>query len=229
MRKISDRIFRNKKQLYTVNLVPGHRVYGEKLKKVEITEPNKPVSKTVEYREWDPNRSKLAAAILNGLQSIPIKNSSIILYLGASAGTTPSHISDIVGTKGIVYSVEFAERVFRIFINLAKKRTNLIPILSDARKPEKYYWVEEVDVLYVDIAQPDEIEISIRNARKFLKKNGYLMIAIKSRSIDVTKNPKKVYKQARKKLEQANFDVIDIIDLKPYEKDHAMIVAVKQF
>ena len=153
MSQIFPWIFKEGKILFTINLVPGTKVYGEKL-----------IKKDKEYREWDAERSKLCAAILNGLNEMPIKEESKILYLGASTGTTPSHISDIVGKKGIVYSVEFSERVFRNLLQLAEKRSNIAPIFADARKIEDYNLVEEVDVVYCDIADPQECEIAIRNS-----------------------------------------------------------------
>lgn len=212
MKEIFNGVFKDGKKLYTINLVPGARVYGESLRD--------------EYREWVPERSKLAAAILNGLKEFPIKNGSKILYLGASTGTTASHISDIVKENGIIYAIEFAERVFRSLIELTSKRKNIVPIFADCRKPEEYYWVEECDVVFCDLAQPDETEIAIRNA-EFLKEGGFLLISIKSRSIDVTKEPKIIYKQEADKLRKSGFEILQVVDLKPYEKDHAVILARK--
>jgi len=62
------------------------------------------------YRVWNPFRSKLAAAILGGVDKIHIAPGSKVLYIGAAAGTTVSHVSDIVGPTGCVYAVEFAHR-----------------------------------------------------------------------------------------------------------------------
>jgi len=179
------------------------------------------------YREWDPYRSKLAAAIMNGLRTMPIKEGSKILYLGVSTGTTSSYISDIIGKKGIIYGVEFSERVIYQFLELADKRKNIVPILADARKPEEYYWVEMVDIVYCDLAQPDEIEIAVRNSNIFLKKDGYLMIAIKARSIDVTKEPKEIFEESIKKLKSFGFEIKELITLEPYEEGHAMVIAKK--
>jgi len=179
------------------------------------------------YVEWDPYRSKLAAAIINGLKTMPIKPESKILYLGVSTGTTCSHISDIIGNKGIIYGVEFSERVFYQFLELVEKRNNIVPILADARKYEEYYWVEMVDIVYCDLAQPDEIEIAIRNSNIFLKKNGYLMIAIKARSIDVTKDPKEIFEDSIKKLKNSGFEIKEVIILEPYEEGHAMVISQK--
>lgn len=40
--------------------------------------------------------------------------------------------------EGLVYAVEFSHRSGRDLINVAKKRTNIIPIIEDARHPLKY-------------------------------------------------------------------------------------------
>jgi len=180
-----------------------------------------------ELREWDPYRSKIAAAILNGLKTFPFKKGCKILYLGVSTGTTCSHISDIISSDGIIYGVEFAERVFYSFLDLAKKRENIVPIFADARLPNNYFWVEEVDIVYCDIAQPDEIEIAIRNADIFLKKGGYLIIAIKSRSIDVTKDPEIIYRNEKNKLEESGYKILEMVNLEPYEESHALVVGIK--
>lgn len=203
-------------KLCTKNFAPGYSVYGEKLIKY----------KGVEYREWNAFRSKLAGAILKGLKENPIKKGSKVLYLGAASGTTPSHVSDIVEKEGKVYGVEFSPRVVRELILVAQRRPNLFPILADARFPQSYIpLIEDVDVLYVDIAQPDQTDIAIYNGKIFLKENGYLLLAIKARSIDVTKDPSEIFKMEAQKLERSNFDVIQIVNLDPYDKDHAMVLA----
>ena len=69
--------------LVTRNLVPGVSVYGEKRIAVEQPEGEK-----VEYRVWNPFRSKLAAAILAGLDNIYVKPGSKLLYLGGASGTS---------------------------------------------------------------------------------------------------------------------------------------------
>jgi len=216
MKEIFPGVWKSGKELFTKNLVPGKKVYGEKLV----------VLNKQEFREWIPQRSKLAAALLNGLNNMAIKHGTKVLYLGASTGTTPSHVNDIIGNEGILYAIEFSERPFRNLIDLAKNRKNIVPLLSDARKPEEYYWVEECDVLYVDIAQPDQTQIAIRNFDEFIV-HGFMLLAIKSQSIDVVKEPLEVYEQEKKKLEKAGFDVIEVIDLEPYEEKHSFIVAKK--
>jgi fibrillarin-like pre-rRNA processing protein len=203
-------------KLATENMVPGNQVYKEKLI----------IKRGIEYRLWDPFRSKLAASIMNGLDYFPFKNKSIILYLGASTGTTVSHVSDIVGDSGIVFSVEHASRVARDFLDrVATHRSNVVPILQDARRPKEYFSVfGKVDVVYVDIAQPDQTQIAIDNCEMFLKKGGYFFLVIKTRSIDVTKAPKRIVEEEIEKL-KPRFDVLQTIDLHPYDKDHAMVIS----
>ncbi|MEE9241658.1 MAG: fibrillarin-like rRNA/tRNA 2'-O-methyltransferase [Nitrosopumilaceae archaeon] len=203
-------------KLATENLVAGNQVYKEKL-------VNK---KGIEYRVWDPFRSKLAAVIMNGLEIFPFKEKSKVLYLGVSTGTTISHISDIVGPGGIIFGVEHSSRVARDFLDrVASYRKNIIPIMQDARQPQQYFSVfGKVDVVYVDIAQPDQTEIAIANCKMYLKNEGYLFLVIKTRSIDVTKAPRKIIENEKKKL-QTNFELEQVIDLMPYDKDHALVIA----
>ncbi|RDJ32490.1 MAG: fibrillarin-like rRNA/tRNA 2'-O-methyltransferase [Crenarchaeota archaeon] len=202
--------------LATENLIPGNQVYNEKLI----------LKKGVEYRTWDAFRSKLAAAIRNNLEDFPFKDKSKVLYLGASTGTTVSHISDIVGPQGKVFAVEHASRVARDLLDrVASYRSNITPIIQDARQPKDYFSMYgKVDIVYCDIAQPDQTDIAISNCKLYLKEEGYLFLVIKTRSIDVTKSPQRIIEEQIKKLEK-NFDVLQTIDLKPYDKDHAMVIA----
>ena len=129
---------------------------------------------------WNPFRSKIVAAILGGVDNIHIGPGKKVLYLGAASGTTVSHVADIVGPEGLVYAVEFSHRSGRDLINVAKKRTNVIPIIEDARRPEKYRMlVGMVDVIFADVAQPDQARIIALNAHHFLKNGGHFVISIK--------------------------------------------------
>ncbi|MDD4523431.1 MAG: fibrillarin-like rRNA/tRNA 2'-O-methyltransferase, partial [Methanosarcina sp.] len=195
VKKLSGGIFeiiKGKKQLATKNLDPGKTVYGEKLIQVE----------GIEYRTWDPRRSKLGAMVLKKF-NIPLKEDSKVLYLGAASGTTVSHVSDIV-SEGAVYAVEFSPRSMRDLIGLASRRKNVHPILADAGKPDSYsHLIEPVDLIFQDVAQPNQAEIAARNTIRFLKKDGYLLLSIKARSIDTVANPKEVFKEEVRKLEKA--------------------------
>ncbi len=205
------------KRLATLNLDPGQQVYGEKLVN----------SQGREYRVWDPFRSKLAAAIKKGMKQIPIKEGSKVLYLGVSTGTTASHVSDLIGERGVLFAVEFAQRVAREFIDrVASRRPNVIPIIEDARRVEEYHVVyDKVDVVYCDIAQPDQTEIAIGNCAHYLKPGGFLLLAVKARSIDVLEDPKKTFDQETSKLRSSGFRIVAMLRLEPYDKDHLMILA----
>ena len=205
-------------RLATRNLVPGYRVYGEKLA----------VINGVEYRQWDLHRSKLAAALHKGLKVMPIQPGSSVLYLGASTGTTASHVSDIVGKEGVVYCVEFAQRSMRDLLAVCERHENMFPIMGDARQPREYSeGIEKVDVVYQDVAQPDQDEIFINNSRMFLKQGGWGMIAIKSQSIDVTRQPRKVFEEFVTRV-GGEIEVSDQIDLHPYDLEHLFIAGKRR-
>ena len=202
----------------TKNLNPGTSVYGEEL-----------IREDVEYRIWNPRRSKLAAALLNGLENLEILDTSKVLYLGASTGTTVSHISDIV-INGRIYAVEFSPTTAKKLVQLSRQRHNIAPILGDATKPKEYLnIVEKVDLVYCDVAQPTQSELFMRNMNLFLKEDGMGMITIKARSIDVVQKPKKIFKQEEKKLIAKGFKIIDKVKLEPYEKDHIALLVEKNF
>ena len=190
--------------LATKNLTPGITFYGEQTYEHE----------GVEYRSWNPTRSKLSAAIMKGLQSIPIRDGSMVLYLGVASGTTCSHVSDIVTDSGHIWAVDFAPRSLRDFLDkVANHRENVSPILGDARSPNQYAaLVPKVDIIYADVAQPDQADIVV-------------MLSVKARSIDVKKNPKEIYASQEKILVEAGFEVSEVLELEPFEKDHAMIIA----
>ncbi len=204
-------VFEDGDKIYTVNSTPGRKVYGEKL----VCDGN------AEYREWIANRSKLAAYMLRGGSFFPFHNDSKVLYLGAASGTTSSHIADVV-TNGAVSCVEFSPRSFRDLVTVCESRTNMIPILADATRPEEYsFIVSSPDIVYQDIAQKGQAAIFIKNFKMFSAKCG--MLVIKSRSEDVSKDPRKIYAAACDELVAANLKVVELLTLDPFEKDHAMI------
>ncbi|MFW9882345.1 MAG: fibrillarin-like rRNA/tRNA 2'-O-methyltransferase, partial [Candidatus Thorarchaeota archaeon] len=178
-----------KLRLYTRNLDIGKKVYGEKLT----------IYKGIEYREWDPFRSKLAALILENPMTNFLSANLKCLYLGASSGTSISHLSDIM-PSGIIYGVEFAERSMRQLIQNSSNRKNIIPILGDARFPNNYskYIFTNVDLIYQDVAQPRQAEIALENCNYYLKNEGILIIAIKSQSIDSIQKSELTFAQEKK-------------------------------
>ena len=217
--KIGENVYQLDNQIATVNLTPGIQVYQEKLLDHEDKQ----------FRLWNPRRSKLAAAIIKGLSIFPFKENSTVLYLGASAGTTPSHISDIC-TKGRIYCVEFSATMMREFLDVSKNRSNLLALLEDATHPGNYQQlVESVDIIYSDVAQATQTKLFLDNFKLFAKENTIGIIMIKARSIDVTKKPSVIFKEERTKLEQGGLKILEEIKLDPYEKDHIAFICEKYF
>ena len=216
--------------LVTKNLTPGESVYGEKrisvgAEKAENSEDAAPSA--VEYRVWNPFRSKLAAGILGGVDNIYMGPGSKVLYLGAASGTSVSHVADIVGPEGTVFAVEFSHRSGRDLINMATHRTNVIPIVEDARHPLKYRMlVGMVDCIFADVAQPDQARIVGLNAGLFLKVGGGIVISIKANCIDSTAAPEAVFAQEVAKLREMGIKPKEQLTLEPFERDHAMVVGV---
>ena len=207
-----------KPKLYTSNLVPGKTIYGEKLV----------FDKDNEYRRWDPSRSKLAALLLNNPTTDFLEPNYNCLYLGASSGTTVSHLSDII-KGGIIYSIEFAERSIRQLIQNTNKRENVVPILGDARHPENYAKsiFTNIDLVYQDVAQPNQAEIAISNCNYYLKENGYLILVIKSQSIDSVAKVEKVFKKEKIQLQHAGYTILESINIHSYAAEHIVLIVKK--
>lgn len=199
---------------------------------------------------------------MGGVENIWIKPGARVLYLGAASGTTVSHVADIVGPvcspaalnshipliqtlqTGVVYAVEFSARSGRDLINMAQKRPNVIPIVEDARYPNKYVHrcylqlvmtnlplryrmlVGMVDVVFADVAQPDQARIISLNAHHFLKNGGHFVISIKANCIDSTVPAQHVFAAEVKKLISEQMKPKEQITLEPYERDHAVVVGV---
>lgn len=208
-------VYTTGRTLMTVNAARDKNVYGERL--VEFGE--------VQYRSWDPMRSKLAALMLLGGRDLGLDRSSRVLYLGAASGTTASHVSDVV-SSGIVYCVEVSPRSFRDLVGVCESRKNMIPIMADASRPEDYsHMVEGVELVYQDIAQRDQADIFARNMRHFEAERGILML--KSRSVDVNRAPEDVYADTRAELSSKGLKVREAVDISRYAMDHAAFVVTR--
>ena len=180
-----------------------------------------------EYRVWNPFHSKLATILLKNPTIDFLKTDSTVLYLGAANGTTVSHVSDIV-TEGTIYGVEFSPRAMQDLIRVSARRMNLIPILADAMQPESYRnMVPEVDIIYQDVSQREQGKMAVRNSEMFLKKDGFLVLIIKSRSIDVTRKTGEVVADEVRLLDGL-FEIVDIIDLEPFHLGHVAVLAKRK-
>jgi fibrillarin-like pre-rRNA processing protein len=172
------------------------------------------------YRIWDPHRSKLAALAYTG-QGIELVPAMKVLYLGAANGTTVSHVADYVEC---VYAVEFAPRPMQDLLAVARKRKNIIPVMADAAHPESYApLVEKVDLLYQDVAQPDQAAIALKNTL-FLREGGTLVLMLKTRSVDVRKEPGEVLTDTINTLSAAGVQILRQTWLTPYHPDHAALI-----
>lgn len=210
---------KEKLRLYTRNSDRGNRVYGERL--IQYREN--------EYREWDPFRSKLAAIILENPLKKFLSADITCLYLGASSGTTISHLSDIL-TGGIIFGIEFAERSIRQLIQNTSRRKNIIPIFADVRYPDNYAKsiFSTMDIIYQDISQPNQAEIALNNCNYYLKDNGLLILAVKSQSINSIQKSEYVYAQEKMILEEGGYEVIESVNIHKYAANHTVLLVKKR-
>jgi fibrillarin-like pre-rRNA processing protein len=201
----------------------GNYLATKKLNGSEGDRKEEVIEHGVAYRLWNPYNSKLSAAIISGLKNMHIKEKSKVLYLGAANGTTCSHISDIIGPEGLVYCIEISERSMRDLLQVCETRPNMIPILSDARNTDSYAAeLSDIDIIYQDVSARDQAEILLAN-EEFLKPGGYAYAAIKSQSIDVSKDPNEVYKEFISKVSK-RMELIETIDISRYDKMHLFVV-----
>jgi fibrillarin-like pre-rRNA processing protein len=207
-------ILREGRDLYTINLTPGVRVYGETLRTVD----------GVEYRQWDPFRSKLAALLLRGTEvriGLEIRN---VLYLGGAHGTTVSHLSDALPAATIIV-VEKSPTAFAPLLALSRRRPNLLPLLTDAQLPERYQAdVGLVDLLYQDVAQRNQAAIFAENARACLAPGGVGILMLKVRSVTQQRPTASIVRDARAELTRAGLKVASETSLAPFSRDHVAFV-----
>ena len=207
-------VFREGRDLYTINLTPGVRVYGETLRHVA----------GIEYRSWDPFRSKLAALLARGTSVTPPDRTRAVLYLGGAHGTTVSHLSDLLPGASI-FVVEKSPTAFAPLLALSRRRANLFPILADAQLPERYQAdVGEVDLLYQDIAQRNQAAIFAENAHAMLAPEGLGILMLKVRSVTQSRPSAAIVHEARTALAREGFEMESETTLSPFSRDHVGFV-----
>ena len=208
-----ERVYRDGRDLYTVNRTPGTSVYGEALSTVD----------GVEYRAWDPFRSKLAAFLLKGAPPDVLGRPRTVLYLGAAHGTTVSHLSDL-WPEATVFAIEKSPTSFARLLALARQRPGLVPILADAQLPERYQAdVGAVDLLYQDIAQRNQAGIFVENARACLSLEGRGILMLKVRSVTQQRPTATVVREARAALSAAHLAVAYETALVPFSREHVAL------
>ena len=209
------RILWREGKLYTLDRERGRSVYGEKIIEVDGSP----------YREWIPWRSKLSALMKK--KELENKFRGNVLYLGAAQGTTVSHISDIL-EDGTIFAVEFSNTAYHKLVLLAKRRDNIVPILEDAFHPERFRaMVPPVEILYQDVSQKEQLKLFLVNSRIFLRKGGYGFLMLKARSVDVTARPSEIYDKVASGLRSEGLNVEDVVELEPFQVDHAALIITK--
>jgi fibrillarin-like pre-rRNA processing protein len=208
-----DGVYRDGRDLYTVNRTPGTKVYGETLSTAD----------GVEYRAWDPFRSKLAALLLKGAPSDVLGRATTVLYLGAAHGTTVSHLSDVF-PRAMIFAIEKSPTSFAPLLALAHRRPGLVPILADAQLPERYQAdVGPVDLLYQDVAQRNQAGIFVENARACLAPGGRGLLMLKVRSVTQQRPTATVVREARQALSAAGLRVTYEAPLAPFAREHVAL------
>ena len=203
-------VFREGRDLYTINRTPGVRVYGEPLRSVA----------GIEYRLWDPFRSKLAAVLAKGAPRDLFGTVQRVLYLGAAHGTTVSHVSDL-WPDATIFAVEKSPAAFAPLLALARRRSNLLPMLADAQLPERYLAdVGEVDLVYQDVAQRNQAAIFVENARACLRPGGRGLLMLKVRSVTQRRPAAAVVREARAELARGGCPVDHEVALPPFSREH---------
>jgi fibrillarin-like pre-rRNA processing protein len=208
-------VFRDGRDLYTINRNPGTKVYGEALSTVD----------GVEYRAWDPFRSKLAALLLKGAPADLLGRPRTVLYLGAAHGTTVSHLSDL-WPEATIFAVEKSPTSFAPLLALARTRPGLVPILADAQLPERYLAdVGPVDLLYQDIAQRNQAGIFVENARASLAPHGRGVLMLKVRSVSQRRPTATIVREARAALLAVHLAITFETALTPFSREHVALTA----
>ena len=212
--------------LWTRNAVRGVSVAGERRKRDGRNE----------WRRWDARRSKVAATLLrctsNPSELIPSTGANCV-YLGASSGTTVSHLHDHVcggGNHhgGQIVAIDISPRMMRDFISLSEKRPGIVPILGNARTPHSIipYLRSRAQWLFQDLSMTDQATAFIEATRVLLESQGMGMIAIKAASERWTEGgDEALFSDAESKIRHSeHLELIERIDLSGLEEQHSVIV-----
>ena len=209
--------------LWTRNAVKGISVRGERRKR----------DGRIEWRRWDPTRSKVAAAILRTRvepSSLLPTPGSTCLYLGASSGGTVSHIHDFVcGADnhhgGQLVAVEISPRMVRDLVKLSDMRPGLVPVLGDARKPEQVaaFIRGKANWIHQDLSIADQAETFVKMATSFLSPGGIGLLSLKAaseRSSEGDDNSR--FQKAERILRESDLVLQERIDLTGLEEQHVV-------
>ena len=206
---------KNKKKLATLNNAGINEAYNEKLTEINGKQ----------YNVWNPYTSKLAAAIVNGMEIFPILEKTKVLYLNTTIEKTLSHISDIIGMNGKIFVVrDMVENSKNFLEKVRNNRVNIFSITREKGVPARFSSTEMVNVVYVDITQHNETEVAIQNCKNYLRNGGFLMLVVPTKKIDFINNPSKQNLEEMQKL-QSSFEITQQVNLTDFFKEHSMIIA----
>ena len=209
--------------LWTRNAVKGVSVRGERRKR----------DGRIEWRRWDPSKSKVAAALLRTKREpseiLPVPGSTC-LYLGASSGGTVSHIHDVVcGADnhhgGQVVAVEISPRAMRELSTLAASRQGLVPVLADARVPSQVapFMRGKADWIHQDLSMADQAQTFVKISETFLRPGGTGLLSLKAASERASQgDDDSRFAKAERILEESELELVERIDLTGLEEQHVV-------
>tara|TARA_B100001250_G_C19762756_1_gene773274 strand:+ start:262 stop:966 length:705 start_codon:yes stop_codon:yes gene_type:complete len=211
------------RSLWTRNAVKGVSVRGERRKR----------EGRIEWRRWDPTKSKVAAALLRtrtNPSSILPNPGSTCLYLGASSGSTVSHLHDFVcGAEnhhgGQLVAVEISPRMVRDLVSLSERRVGLIPVLGDGRKPDQVaaFMRGKANWIHQDLSIADQAETFIRMATNFLSPGGIGLLSLKAASERSSEgDDDSRFQNAERMLMESELTLLERIDLSGFEEQHVV-------
>lgn len=155
-------------------------------------------------RRWDPFENTLSAAIMSGLEIIPINNTTNVMFIGEMDTKGQLNLMDLVNNqqKIVIYDKESPSQ--------DSKLNNLVRVSSLERIKGELFsiiYVDEITMMTREI-----IEIS----KEFLKEFGYLMV-ISSRS------SKKKFNDSFTKLSE-NFQIVQEVNIENYFRDTSVLI-----
>lgn len=220
---LSWAVLSERRALWTRNADPGNTTYGESLRRIE----------DAEHRRWDPNRSKLAAAIIKtsgDRRDLLPEPGSEALYLGAGHGTTVSHVHDhLCGLDnemgGRLVAVDLAPRCLRDLTHLARSRRGLVPVLGDARRytawgsllPSRVMW------LFQDVAQAGQVDIFLGACDRFLELGGSGLLSLKAMSERWSEDGEQgIFSRVEERIVDHGLEMVEAISLSGFEENHVL-------
>ena len=221
--KLAWGVRREGRSLWTRNAVRGVSLRGERRK----------TDSRIEWRAWAASKSKVAAALLrtsNKPSELLPETGSTCLYLGASYGSTVSHIHDHVCGSGNhhggqVVAVEISPRAMRELSTLAASRPGLVPVLADARVPSQVvpFMRGKADWMHQDLSIADQAQSFVNMAQAFLRIGGTGLLSLKAASERSSQgDDDSRFAMAEQILEDSELRLIERIDLTGLEEQHVL-------